>query len=274
MAGPTTTTERGKPGPRGGKRSAAGSAGSSPARPRRRWRSLPGPRALLLALAALALLTGVLWLLYGSSWLRVERVTTSGTRVLTPAQLRAAAEVPVGTPLASVDTGEIEDRVRRALRRVDSVEVVRSWPDGVGVNVVERTPVLLTEKNGRITEVDAKGVRFATVDAASAPKGVPLLQLTAAQSPSLRRFGAERLTVEAVGVAGDLPARVARDTKVLKVLSYDSITLELTGGRTVVWGSGEHGEAKARALTALMKAAPKAGHFDVSAPTAPAASRS
>ena len=46
--------------------------------------------------------------------------------------------------------------------------------------------------------------------------------------------------------------------------------LELSRGRTVVWGSGEKGAAKARALTALMKAAPKARHFDVSAPTAPA----
>ena len=41
-----------------------------------------------------------------------------------------------------------------------------------------------------------------------------------------------------------------------------------------MWGSGEDGPAKARALTALMKASPKAGHFDVSAPTAPAASGS
>lgn len=54
--------------------------------------------------------------------------------------------------------------------------------------------------------------------------------------------------------------------------SFDSISLELSGNRTVVWGSGEKGDTKAKALTALLKAAPKARHFDVSVPTAPAVS--
>lgn len=285
MAGPTTTTERGAPGPwgpKGTKPKGARPERSSSARPSPRWRPgqgagrrpLPGPRAVLLIATLLVLLVSGVWLFYGSAWLRVEQVTTSGTRVLTPTEVKAAAAVPVGAPLVSVDTDEIEDRLRRALPRVDSVDVVRSWPHGIELNLIERTPVLLVEKGGKFTEVDAKGVRFATVDAAKAPKGVPLLELTADQSPSLRRFDADRLTAEAVGVAGDLPAPVAGDTKIVRVRSYDSITLELTGGRTVVWGSGEDGEAKVRALLALMKAAPKAGHFDVSAPTAPAASRS
>ncbi|QGV81084.1 cell division protein FtsQ/DivIB [Streptomyces ficellus] len=286
MAGPTTTTERGAPGSRGARGPRAkgsGPKGSSPARLAPRWRpgrpgggrrALPGPRAVLLIVIVLGLLASGLWLFYGSAWLRVEQVTTSGTRVLTPAQVEAVAAVPVGAPLVSVDTDGIEARLRRALPRIDTVDVVRDWPHGIALRVVERTPVLLIGKGGRFTEVDAKGVRFATVDAAKAPEGVPLLELAVASSPSLRRFDAERLTVEAVGVAGDLPGRVAEDAKVLRVRSYDSITLELTGGRTVEWGSGEDGEAKARALTALMKAAPKAGHFDVSAPTAPAASRS
>lgn len=55
--------------------------------------------------------------------------------------------------------------------------------------------------------------------------------------------------------------------------SYDSVVLELTGGRSVTWG-GEQSDAKGRALNALLKAAPKAGHFDVSVPTAPAVSGS
>jgi cell division protein FtsQ len=60
----------------------------------------------------------------------------------------------------------------------------------------------------------------------------------------------------------------------VRVRSYDSITLELTGGRTVLWGSGEQEAAKAKSLTALMKAAEDAEHFDVSVPSAPASSGS
>ncbi|CAM5539669.1 Cell division protein FtsQ OS=Streptomyces glaucescens OX=1907 GN=ftsQ PE=3 SV=1 [Streptomyces glaucescens] len=93
-------------------------------------------------------------------------------------------------------------------------------------------------------------------------------------SASLRRFGEPRLVREAVRVAGALPAAVARRTRTVEVRSFDDITLKLAGGRTVAWGSGEKGAAKARTLTALMKAAPDARHFDVSVPTAPASSGS
>ncbi|MFI6337464.1 cell division protein FtsQ/DivIB [Streptomyces sp. NPDC050535] len=261
MAGPTTA-ERGE----------RQKVESGPPRPPRVGR-LPRPRMLIILLVAAVLLGAAsVWVLYGSKWLRVERVSASGVRVLTDQQVREAAGVPVGSPLISVDTDAIEERLRRKLPRIDSVDVVRSWPHGIGLKVTERTPVLIEEKGGKFVEVDAKGVRFATVS--GAPKGVPVLKLTVSRSAGLLRFGADRLVREAVTVAGDIPAAVARDTQVVKVLSYDSISLELKGGRTVEWGSGEKGAAKARTLTALMKAAPEARHFDVSVPTAPASSGS
>ncbi|MCX5196781.1 FtsQ-type POTRA domain-containing protein [Streptomyces sp. NBC_00249] len=222
--------------------------------------------------AAVLLAGGGTWVLYGSSWLRVEKVTTSGTGVLTPEQVLTAAAVPVGAPLVGVDTDEIADRLRRRLPRIDSVDVVRSWPHTIGLKVTERKPVLLIKKDAEFVEVDASGVRFDTVR--QAPAGVPLLDMAAEGSPSARRFDAQRLLREAVGIAGALPEAVAKETVQVKVRSYDSVVLELTKGRTVVWGSGELGEAKGRALTALLKAAPKADHFDVSVPTAPAVSGS
>ncbi|MEV0319648.1 cell division protein FtsQ/DivIB [Streptomyces sp. NPDC050658] len=262
MAGPTTA-ERQK-------------LDSGPARPPRSRPRLPRTRTLVVAAIALVLIAaGCVWVLYGSQWLRLERVTTSGTRILTPGQVREAAAAPVGAPLISVDSDAIEDRLRKKLPRIDSVDVVRSWPHGIGLKVTERKPVLLMEKGGKFVEVDAKGVRFATVG--QAPKGVALLELTPDRenaAASLRRFDGHRLRREAVRVAGALPTAVARDTRVVKVRSYDSISLELSGGRTVDWGSSEKGRAKAGTLTALMKAAPKARHFDVSVPTAPASSAS
>lgn len=245
--------------------------------PRRR---LPGPRALIAAAVALLLVGGAsVWTLYGSSWLRAEQVSVSGTRVLTEDQVREVADVPLGDPLVSVDLDGIESRLLRELPRIDSVEVVRSWPHGIGLKVSERTAVLIVEaagNAGKYVEVDAKGVRFATVS--RAPEGVPLLELSMSRSgssaASLRRFDEDRLVREAVRAAGAIPAAIAHETLVVKVRSYDSISLELTGDRTVAWGSAEKGRAKARALTALMKAAPDAGHFDVSVPTAPASSGS
>lgn len=231
---------------------------------------------VILAVAAVLLGTGGTWVLYGSHWLRVGHVSVSGTLVLTPAQVREVAAVPVGAPMISVDTNAIEARLRRKLPRIDTVDVVRAWPHGIGLKVVERTPVLLIRKGGNFVEVDDEGVRFATVS--QAPKGVPMLELSVSRTGSgaagFRRFGADRLVREAVRVAGALPAAVARETRTVQVHSYDDISLELGGGRTVGWGSGENGRAKARTLTALMKAVPGARHFDVSVPTAPASSGS
>lgn len=264
MAGPTTA-QRG-----------AAKRADAPARPPH-----PGPEgrrigrrtlAVLIAVAA-ALLTGfAVWALYGSSWLRVESVSTSGLRVLTREEVEAVAAVPMGAPLISVDTDAMEARLSQKLPRIDRVDVVRSWPHGIRLKVTERKPVLLLEKGAKFVEVDATGARFATVD--RAPKGVPVLELAPAKSASLRRFGSDRLVAEAVQVVGELPKGVAEETEAVRVISYDAISLRLTRDRVVTWGSSEDGPVKARVLTALLKAAPKGGHFDVSAPTAPAVSAS
>jgi cell division protein FtsQ len=265
MAGPTTAERgararsgSGRPGEPGGRRTG--------------FRLRGGRRALIVLIGVVVLLMGGIWVLYGSDWLRAERVSTSGTEVLTPRQVESAAGVPVGSPLVSVDTDAIAARVRRKLPRVDSINVSRSWPHGIRLKVIERKPALLIENDAKFIEVDVKGVRFDTVG--KAPTGVPLLELTVAHSAVPSRFTTDRLVREAVGVRRALPGEVAKDTKAVQVRSYDAISLLLRDGRTVMWGSGEDGAAKARALTALMKAAPRSGRFDVSAPTAPAVSAS
>ncbi|QLE71678.1 FtsQ-type POTRA domain-containing protein [Streptomyces rectiverticillatus] len=288
MAGPTTARRGGAKSsksvrPRSGapSRPARKPAGRPPGRgPRRgglRSRLPRGRRLVLWAVAAVLAGGAAGWALYGSTWLRATRVEVSGARVLTPDEVRAAAGVRLGGPLVSVDTDAIEERLRDALPRIASVRVERSWPHTVALKVVERQPKAIVQdvaKGGRFIEIDGEGVRFATVD--QAPGGVPRLSVESsdAAAASLRRFGPERLEREGVRVAEALPEAVRADTRTIRVRSYDSITLELTGGRTVVWGSGERGEAKARALTALLKAARGADRFDVSAPSAPAASGS
>ncbi|KNB52698.1 cell division protein FtsQ/DivIB [Streptomyces caatingaensis] len=293
MAGPTTARRGGERNRKPGPKSSAGSSrppkgpGRRPARPRgrtggRRPRTgRSGPlaglsrrtRLVLAAVAAALLGTAVVWALYGSGWLRATHVEVAGTEVLTADEVRAAAAVPLGEPLVSVDTDAIAGRLRAKLPRIESVDVGRSWPHGIRLEVTERQPKAILEKGGKFIEIDGMGVRFATVD--RAPAKVPRLVMEAPDdSPGVRHFGRARLEREGVRASASLPADVRRDTLVIRVRSYDSITVELTGGRTVVWGSGERGDAKARTLTALMKAAPGAKRFDVSAPGAPAAAGS
>ncbi|MEV0369478.1 FtsQ-type POTRA domain-containing protein [Streptomyces sp. NPDC050636] len=274
MAGPTTARR----GAGNQKKSPAGPPSSSPSRarwfPRLRipFRT-PGRRGLMITLVLVVLFGAFgVWALYGSNWLRVEHVKTEGTKVLTPGEVIAVADAPVNTPLVSVDTDAMADRLRARLPRIKSVDVVRSWPHTIGLKVTERTPELLIRSGGKFVEVDVEGVRFATV--ATAPKGVPLLEMTASDSRSLYRFGTDRLRRSAVGVIARLPKAVHKDVHKVRVRSYDSLTLELTGGRTVLWGSEEQGVQKAKVLVALLKAAGDARHFDISVPSAPAVSGS
>jgi cell division protein FtsQ len=234
---------------------------------------LPRLRALLIVFALGLALSGFgAWALYGSNWLLVERISVTGNKVLAKRQVRDAARIPVGTPLPSVDTAAAQRRLKAGLPRLGNVRVVRAWPHGIGIDVTERKPELVMKEAGKFIEVDVEGVRFDVVP--EQPKGVPLLVMEVQRSAGLRHFGKERLRREAVRAATSLPETVARDTRTVRVRSYDSITLELTGGRTVLWGSGEQGSAKAKSLTALMKAAKDAEHFDVSVPSAPASSGS
>lgn len=256
---------------RGGRARQPGSGEPPVQRARRRLR-LPRRRtALVVSVALVAGGSFGAWALYGSSWLRVERVAVSGTRVLSEERVRTVADIPLGEPMAGVDKDAVADRLTERLRRIASVEVVRSWPDAVAVKVTERRPEVVLEKSsdpGKYVEVDRTGLPYATV--VSRPEGVPLLVLEPESSAADRRFGADRLRRAAVEVASALPVAVRRDTGTIRVRSYDSITLELSGGRTVMWGSREGSGAKAEALGALLKARGKAGHFDVSVPSAPA----
>lgn len=201
MAGPTTAR-------RGEKKSLSGppSAAAPPGR-RFRWERLPlraPSRRSLIIILIVAVLLGAfgVWALYASNWLRVERVSPTGTKVLTPHEVVAAADAPMNAPLASVDTDVLAHRLRARLPRIKTVDVERSWPHTISLKVTERVPELLLRSGGKFVEVDAGGVRFATVG--TAPKGVPLLEMAASDSPSLHQFGIDRLRRAAVEVAQDL----------------------------------------------------------------------
>ncbi|BFO20737.1 hypothetical protein SHKM778_71250 [Streptomyces sp. KM77-8] len=69
---------------------------SGPPPPVRRFGRRRVRRIIASAVVLAFLGSGTFWLLYGSDLVRVERVSVSGTRELTPAQVREAADVPSG----------------------------------------------------------------------------------------------------------------------------------------------------------------------------------
>ncbi|GAB3912113.1 hypothetical protein GCM10027613_01260 [Microlunatus endophyticus] len=69
-------------------------------------------------------------------------------------------------------------------------------------------------------------------------------------------------------VVSALPASLQHKVERIRATTKDSITLELTDGDTVFWGSDEQSDLKAQVLVPLLKQ--KGTRYDVSAPGNPA----
>lgn len=219
----------------------------------RRWLAL---RYVLLALVLVALVVGGTWLVWFSPVLAVKGVDVAGTRLLSTEQVRRAAAVPEGEPLARVDLARVLARVE-ALAEVSSADVTRSWPDAVRIDVVERVSVAVVDLGGRLRGMDDEGVVFQ--EFGKVPVDLPRVQTTGTASPEALR--------EAAGVVGALPDDLARRVEHVEVGTVDQISLVLRDGRQVVWGSAEQADLKARVLEALLQQ--RARVYDVSVPASP-----
>lgn len=221
----------------------------------RRWLAW---RYVVAVALLLVLVVGGLWLVLFSSALAVEQVQVQGEQTLTEDEVRAAAAVPLGEPLARVDLTAIRARVQ-ALAVVRSATVTRHWPDGVTVAVVERTPVAVVDVSGQVRGMDADGVLFR--DYQQPPADLPLVETSSDTRADALREAAEVVTA----LPDDLAARVDH----VDVVTVDQITLVLRDGRTVEWGSAEQSDLKAEVLVPLLERERRAERYDVSVPGLP-----
>jgi len=248
---PTTAThERPAAAPdRGGSRRVAPLAARRRAARRRQWRHRLA-RVLLVVLP----LTALTWVLLFSSWLAVDRIEVVGVQRLSAEQVRTAAQVEPGTPLARLDTGRLVQRIG-ALPPVAEVQVSRSWPGALRVQVRERVAVAAVLEGGGARLVDGSGVVFATE--AALPAGVVRLQVyrPGATDPSTRA---------ALSVLQELPGALRTQVRTVRAASPSKVVLLLGGGKTLVWGSPGGAATKSAAARALL---PMPGTVvDVSAP--------
>jgi cell division protein FtsQ len=223
-------------------------ARAAAARRERRTSLLRRAGWVLIGVAPLAL---VAWLLLGTSLLGVHKVVVSGEHRLTASQIRSAADVPPGTPLARVDTSAVARRVR-ALAEVASVSVTRSWPNSLRVAVVERTAAVAVPRGKVYDLLDGAGVRFDTVT--RVPRGVVVLQTSTDDATK----------VAALQVLRGLPVSLHRLLWSVRASSPQQVSLVLQGNRVVVWGSPDQAAQKAAATMALLKLPGRV--YDVSSP--------
>ncbi len=226
---------------------------------RRRWRRrLGGWAPVLVGLSVAGVLAFLGWVVFFSSWLAVDDVDVSGTRTLSAADVQAAAGVEAGTPLVRLDLSEIADRVEE-LPEVADASAHRSWPHTVTISVTERSPVAAVEQDGAWWVMDADGVVFRRTR--ERVESVP--EVRTQRTPSDEQLR------EVASVVVALPDDVLTQTSRIQARSLDSITLRLTGGRRVVWGSAADSERKVEVLRVLLEQAKGASEYDVSVPEQP-----
>lgn len=226
------------------------------------WQRRRRLRRVAASLVVLVVVATLTWIVMFSSVLAVRRVAVDGETTLNESQVRSAADVRIGQPLARVDIAGIETRVA-SMERIQSVTVSRSWLHTVRITVVERTPVAWLTVGGVIRGLDRYGIDFRTYD--KAPKGLLEAEVTAT-APRARQQTLEAVAA-VVQIIEDEDPGLRKQMRNINAATKDSIQLHLTNGRTVVWGSRADSAHKLTVLNALLRI--KADRYDVSAPDQP-----
>lgn len=197
----------------------------------------------------------LVWLLAFSPVFKVHDVTLSGGSLLTTETILDAAQVPQDSPILTLDTEAIAERVRE-LPAVRDVEVGRDFPDTVTIDVIERSLVYQRVEGNSLEWVDADGVVFFISEK---PEEGTVQAVTDGKDARLLR--------DVATVVSHIPESLLPRVERVQAKAVDRITLQLDDGDLVVWGSAEESELKADVLLALLPVEAKL--YDVSAPSYP-----
>lgn len=192
--------------------------------------------------------------MFRTSLLGVRHITVAGVHVLTAAEVRRAAAVPSGTPLATVDLDAVARRVAE-LPAARHVSVSREWPSTLAITVRERQAVAAVPAGAAYTLIDDQGVPYTQVK--TRPAGVAVIKLS---TPA----PADPTTQAALTVLAALTGPLRAAMTALVAESPSRIRLELSGGRMIIWGDASESPRKATVATALLGQSKKT--IDVSAP--------
>ncbi|QNA92916.1 FtsQ-type POTRA domain-containing protein [Microbacterium sp. Se63.02b] len=185
----------------------------------------------------------------------VQKITVVGAASLDPAAVEAALSDQLGTPLALVDTSEVKASLL-AFPLIETYALEARPPHDLTVRIVERTPVGVIRSSAGYTLVDAAGVALSTT--AEQPAGQPLIDIDG---------GVDSKAFQSAGlVVRSLPDDIRATLSGVRATTPDDVTLTLSTGMTVVWGSAEESALKALTLSAAMVKNPDAASIDVTSP--------
>ena len=209
------------------------------------------------AIGALVLLIGGTVIAAYSPLFAVEKITVVGATTLDAATVEAALADQIGTPLASVNSSEVKAALL-AFPLIETYALEAKPPHDLTVRIVERTPIGVIRSEAGYTLVDAAGVALATTT--DQPAGQPLLDI---------KGGTDSAAFESAGlVVRSVPAELRATLTGVSATTADDVTLTLSTGLTVVWGSAEDSPLKSEVLTKTLVKNSGASTIDVTSPHA------
>ncbi|MDH6237219.1 FtsQ-type POTRA domain-containing protein [Cryobacterium sp. CG_9.6] len=221
------------------------------------WRSRRRRTAWLVALGSIVLLLGGVIAAAYSPLMALRTIDVVGANRVAADRVVDALGEQLGTPLPLIDF----TRVKSELATFTLIEsyVTESRPPGtLVVRIVEREPIGVIPSSSGFDLVDAAGVRIES--SAERPAGFP--QIDAPDGVGSAGFLAAGEVIHA------LPDSIRGELDSVAAVTTDDVTLTLTGGARVAWGSAEQSELKAVVLGALMVGHPvgSVNEYDVSSP--------
>ncbi|MGV8885072.1 MAG: FtsQ-type POTRA domain-containing protein [Microbacteriaceae bacterium] len=222
-------------------------------RSRSRRATIIGGLIVVLALAA------VLAIAIFSPILALRTIEIRGTSRVDDARVVEAVSGQLGTPLALIDFTRLE-------KDLSGFTLIRSYvtetvpPNTLVIHITERKPVGVVQRGDAFDLVDPAGVVVQTLP--ERPENVPLIVLADDKTE-----GAAFESLIEVVLA--LPPKLLAQVDSISASTKDDVSFSLRGGKqSVIWGSVEKSEYKARVLAILVTKYPanKKVEFDVSAP--------
>lgn len=213
-------------------------------------------------LGVLAIAGAIVWTVWWSPLfaLRADEVSVSSDGDLVDlGAARQAVEPFSGTPLTRLDLGDVEEALR-GVTGVFETQVVRAWPHGLSVEIVERVPVAVVADSSRgYLLVDIEGAELAVLP--QPPDDLPVVTVPIGEDNS-------RILEAALTAAAALPPDLAIRVEAIRAETEDSVTLFVKNGPRIEWGSAGESALKAEVVGVLLSSGdPLPAVIDVSAPT-------
>lgn len=224
-------------------------------------------RTIWVSILSTLVLLGSGWaVLFFSPILAIENVKHEGLDLVTDSQATQRTDQLQGKPLPQVGESSVSE-LFEDVPAVKDVTLRAEPPHGLVVNINEHQPIAMGPRGKEYVVFSNDGTELAEITAKKAQEfDLPVVA-------SAADVADEDVFNTITEVLGSLPEDLRDQVRAASGSSIDSIELELTSGKTVMWGNNDQAEKKASVLDALLgledDEAAQISEYDVSAPDFP-----